>query len=172
MQTQPVHPKGNQSWIVVGWTDAKAETPVPWPPDEKNLLIWKRPWCWERLRAGEGDDRGWYDWMALSTQWTWIWVNSGSCWWTGRPGMLLSMGSQRVRHDWVTELSWAEETSRIGRDFQYMYNGIFKKNIDHEEEAILKVIMAKKFLEFIKDLNPERSRSPISSEQNFKNICL
>ena len=53
-----------------------------------------------------------------------------------------------------------------------MYNGIFKKNIDHEEEAILKVIMAKKFLEFIKDLNPERSRSPISSEQNFKNICL
>ena len=91
-----------------------------------------------------------------------------SWWWTGRPGVLLSMGSQRIGHDWVTELSWAEETSRLGKDFQYTYNGIFKKNIDHEEEAILKVIMAKKFLEFIRDLNPKRSRSSISSEQNFK----
>ena len=67
----------------------------------------KRPWCWERLRAGgEGDDRGWDGWMASQTQWTWVWVNSGSWWWTGRLGMLWSMGLQRVRHDWVTELNW------------------------------------------------------------------
>ena len=70
---------------------------------------WKRPWCWERLRAGgEGDDRGWDGWMASSTGWTWVWVSSGSWWWTGKPGVLLSIGSQRVGHDWTTELSWTE----------------------------------------------------------------
>ena len=68
---------------------------------------WKRPWCWERLKAGEGDDRGWDGWMASLTQWTWVSVNSGSWWWTWRPGVLWFMGSQRVRHDWVTELNWA-----------------------------------------------------------------
>ena len=67
----------------------------------------KRPQCWERLKAGgEGDDRGWDGWMASLTQWTWVWVNSGSWWWTGKPGMLQSMGLQRVRHDWVTKLNW------------------------------------------------------------------
>ena len=64
-------------------------------------------WCWEGLGAGgEGDDRGWDGWMASPTQWTWVWVNSGSWWWTGRPGVLGFMGSQRVRHDWATELNW------------------------------------------------------------------
>ena len=65
----------------------------------------QRPWCWERLRAGEGDDRGWDGWMVSLTQWTWVWVNSGSWWWTGRPGVLWSMGSQTVGHDWATELN-------------------------------------------------------------------
>ena len=70
-------------------------------------FIWKRPWCWERLRVGgEGDDRGWDGWMASPTQWTWVWVSSGSWWWTGRPGVLQFMGLQRVRHDWATELNW------------------------------------------------------------------
>ena len=69
----------------------------------------ERPRCWERLRAGgEGDDRGWDSWMASPTQWTWVWVDSGSWWWTGRPGMLWSMVSQRNRHDWATELNWTE----------------------------------------------------------------
>ena len=64
-------------------------------------------WCWERLTAaGEGDDRGWDGWKAWPTQWTWVWVNSRSWWWTGRPGVLQSMGSQRVRQDWATELNW------------------------------------------------------------------
>ena len=66
----------------------------------KELTHLKRPWCWERLRAGgEGDDRGWDSWMASLTQWTWVWVDAKSSWWTGRPGMLQSMGSQRVGHD-------------------------------------------------------------------------
>ena len=72
----------------------------------KELTPLKRPWCWERLRAGgEGDDRGRDGWMASSTGWTWVWMDSRSWWWTGRPGMLQFMGSQRVGHDWVTELS-------------------------------------------------------------------
>ena len=71
----------------------------------EELIHLKRPWCWERLKVGgEGDDRGWDGWMASLTQWAWVWVNSRNWWWTGRPGMLQSMGSQRVRHDWVTEL--------------------------------------------------------------------
>ena len=75
----------------------------------KELTHWKRPWCWERLRAGgEGDDRGWVGWMASLTQWTWVWVNSRSWGWKGRPGLLWFMGSQRVRQDWVTELNWTD----------------------------------------------------------------
>ena len=78
----------------------------------KELTHLERPWCWKRLKAGgEGDDRGWHGWMASPTQWTWVWINSGSCWWTERPGVLLSMGSQRVRHDWVTELNWVHFSS-------------------------------------------------------------
>ena len=67
----------------------------------------KTLWCWKGLGAeGEGDDRGWDGWMSSLTQWTWVWVNSGSWWWTGRPGVLLFVGSQRVGHDWATELNW------------------------------------------------------------------
>ena len=73
----------------------------------EELMHWKKPWCWERLKAGgEGDDRGWDGWIASSTQWTWAWVNSGNWWWTGKPGVLQSLGSQRVEHDWATELNW------------------------------------------------------------------
>ena len=69
----------------------------------------KRPWCWERLRAGgEGDNRGWDDWMASLTRWTWVWVNSGSWWWTGRPDVLQYLWLQRVGHDWATELNWTD----------------------------------------------------------------
>ena len=75
----------------------------------EELTHWKRPWCWEGLQAGgERDDRGWDGWMASPTRWTWVWVNSGSWWWTGSPGMLRFMGLQRVRHDWATELNWTE----------------------------------------------------------------
>ena len=76
----------------------------------EELTHWKRLWCWEGLGAREeGDDRGWVGWVASLTRWTWVWVNSGSWWWTGRPGVLRFMGSQRVRHDWETELNWTEE---------------------------------------------------------------
>ena len=72
----------------------------------KELTHLKRPCYWERLKAGgEGDNRGWDGWMVSLTRWTWVWVNSGSWWWTGWPGMLQFMGSQRGRHDWTTELN-------------------------------------------------------------------
>ena len=77
----------------------------------EELTYWKRPWCWERLNAGgEGDDRGWDGWMASPTRWTWIWASSGCWWWTGKPGMLPSMGLQRVGHEWATALKLSDIT--------------------------------------------------------------
>ena len=102
-EIQPVHPK-DQSWVSIGRTDVEAETPILWPPDTKSWLNLKRPWCWERLRAGgKGGNRGWNVWMASLIQWTWTWVNSGRLWGTGMPGMLQSMGLQRIGHNRVTE---------------------------------------------------------------------
>jgi len=108
-EIQPVHPKGDQSWVFIGRTDAKAETPVLWPPHAKSWLIGKDPDAGTGWGAGgEGDDRGWDGWMASPTRWTWVWVNSGSWWWTARLGVLWFMGWQRVGHDWATELNWTE----------------------------------------------------------------
>ena len=106
-EIQPVHPKGNQSWIFIGRIDAEAEAPIVWPPDVKNCLFGEDPDV-ERLRAGgEGDNRGWDGWMASSTRWTWVWASSGSWWWTGKPGVLQSIGSQKSQ----TRLSdWTELT--------------------------------------------------------------
>ena len=109
IEIQPVHPKGDQSWVFIGRTDVEAETPILWLPDAKSWLIWKDPDA-GRLRAEEeGDNRGWDGWIASPTQQTWVWVNSGSRWWTGRPGVLLqSMGSQRVGRNWATDLNWTD----------------------------------------------------------------
>ena len=75
----------------------------------KELTHWKKLWCWEGLGAGgEGDNRGWDGWMASLTRWTWVWVNSRRWWWTGRPGVLRFIWSQRVGHDWATELNWTD----------------------------------------------------------------
>ena len=104
----------------------------------EELTHWKRPWCWERLRAGgEGDDRGWDGWMVSPTWWTWVWVNSRSWWWTGRPGELRFMGSQsRTRlSDW-TELNWtdAEEASTL---FSSQWNSlIFSKGKEMKVWAV------------------------------------
>ena len=110
LQGDPASPSQRRSVLGVHWKD------WCWSWNSNNLATWceelthwKRPWCWEILRAGrEGDDRGWDGWMASRTRWTWVWVNSGRWWWTGRPGMLRFMGSQRGGHDWATELNWTE----------------------------------------------------------------
>ena len=94
----------------------------------EELTHWKRLWCWERLGAGgERDDRGWDGWMASRTRWTWVWVNSGSWWWTGRPGVLRFMGSERVGHDWATELNWTD--SMVGLVFLTNPWSSFTKNV-------------------------------------------
>ena len=125
---QPVHPKGYQSWVFTGRTDGEAETLNTLATWCKELTHLKRPWCWERLRVGgEGDDRGWDVWRASPTRWTWVWVNSGSWWWTGRPGVLQSMGLQRVGHDWATELNWqtlesGKEENAVNKCYSVMSN--------------------------------------------------
>ena len=93
-EIQPVNPKGNQSWIFTEGTDAKA---LILSPPEVEITHWKRPWCWERLKAGgEGDDRGWDACMASPGQWTWAWASSGLWWRTRKPGMLQSMGHKEL----------------------------------------------------------------------------
>jgi len=112
--------------LIVPWTARRYNLPILkaisseyslegpcWSWNSNTLATWcddwthlKRPWCWEGLKAGgEGDNRGWNGWMSSSKQWTWVWVGSGSWWWTGKPGMLQSTGSQRVGHDWASELT-------------------------------------------------------------------
>ena len=86
---------------------------------------WKRLWCQEGLGAGgEGDDRGWDGWMASLTRWTWVWVNSGSWWWTGRPGVLQFMGSQRAGHDWATELNWTDSHIPRNSEIRHRRSGL------------------------------------------------
>ena len=120
-EIQPVHSEGNQPWYFFGRNDAKAETPVLWPPHANSWLIGKRFWCWDGLGArGEGDDRGWDSWMASLTRWTWVWVNSG------RPGMLRFMGLQRVIHDWETDLIWFI-FDKGDKDIQWIKDNLFNK---------------------------------------------
>ena len=100
--------------LSVHWKDWWSWNSSTLATSREELTHWRRPWCWERLKAGEGDDRGWDGWMASPTHWIWVGVNSGSWWWTGRPGVLQSMGSQRVRHDWAAVLSWTEDGCTLG----------------------------------------------------------
>ena len=106
-EIQPVHPKGDQSWVFIGRTDAEAEAPILWPPDVKSWLIRKDPdagkdWRQEEKGTTEDEMVGWHHWLNGHG------VSSGSWWWTGRPGVLQSVGLQRVRHCWATELNWTE----------------------------------------------------------------
>ena len=100
-EIQPVHYEGDQPWISLEglMLKLKHQYLATWC---EQLTHWKRLWYWEGLKA-ECDG-----WMVSLTWWTWVWVSSGSWWWTGKPGMLQSMGSQRVGHDWVTELNWTD----------------------------------------------------------------
>ena len=122
-EIKPVNPKGNQSWIFIGKTDREAETLILWPPDVKKWLIWKDPdagkdWRWEE-KGMTGEEKGMteeedkmFGWQ-LPTLWTRVWVGSGSWWWTGKPGVLQSMGSQRVGPDWATELNWTSDLFKM-----------------------------------------------------------
>ena len=106
LQGDPTSPSQRKSVLNIHWKDWcwNSNTLATWSEEPTHLKI---PWCWERFKArGEGDDRGWDGWMASLTQWTWVWVGSGSWWRTGKPGILQSMGSQRVGRYWAAELNW------------------------------------------------------------------
>ena len=107
-EIQPVHPKGDQSWVFIRRTGVEDETPVIWPPDTKSWLIWKEPDAGKDLgqeEKGMTEDEmvGWHHRLN-----GWVWVDSGSWWWTGKPSRLWFLGLQRVGHDWATELNWTE----------------------------------------------------------------
>ena len=114
LQGDPTSQSDRKSTLNIHWKDwCWSWNSNTLATSREGLTHWKRPWCWEGLGAeGEGDDRGWDGWMASRTRWTWVWVNSRRLWWTGRPGVLRFMGSQRVGHDWVTELNWTENARK------------------------------------------------------------
>ena len=101
-EMQPVHPKGDQSWIFIGRTDAKAEAPILWPPDVKNWLIGKDPDAGKAWGQEKKGPMGWDDWMASLTRWTWVWTSFVSWWWTGS---LVCCSPWGPLVDWVTELN-------------------------------------------------------------------
>ena len=114
-EIQPVNPKGKQSWIFIGRTDAEVETSMLWPPDSKNWFTGQDPnagkdWRWEEKGTTGDEIVGWHHWLNK----TWVWASSGSWWWTGKPGMLQFMESQRVRHDWVAEGNWTADPDYKG----------------------------------------------------------
>ena len=113
-EIKPVHPKGDRSWVFIGRTDVEAEAPILWPPDAKNWIIGKTLVLGKIEGKRRGHDRGWDGWMASLTRWSWVWASSGNWWWTGKPGMLISMGLQRVGHDWATELTDWSFSSCVG----------------------------------------------------------
>ena len=125
-EIQPVHPKGDQSWVFIGRTDAEAGTPVLWPPHAKSWFVGKDPDAgrdWGQKEKGTTEDKmaGWHHRLDGP----WFWVDSGSWWWTGRPNMLQFMGSQRVGHDWITELNWLKGRNWLDREIRKL-SGIIK----------------------------------------------
>ena len=105
-EIQPVHPQGNQSWILIGRTDAEAETPILWPSDVKNWLIGKDPDAGQDWRQEEKGMTGWDGWMAWPIQWTWVWTSFRSWWWTGKPGV--SAAIHGVTKSWTWLSDWTE----------------------------------------------------------------
>ena len=122
-EIQPVHPKGDQPWVFIGRTDAEAETPILWPPDAKSWLIWKTLMLGKieagRKREWQDEMVGWHHRLNGHE-----FENSGSWWWAGKPGVLQSMGSQRVGHDWVTELNWTD-----GKESAYSAGDLGSKHL-------------------------------------------
>jgi len=145
-EIQLVCSKEDQSWVFIGRTDGKAETPILWP-SLAELTHWKRLWCWEGLGAGgEGDDRGWDGWMASPTRWIWVWVNSRSWWWIGRPDVLQFMGSQRVEHNWATELTdWTDHRGRKKEKKKFKIQRIYRTSQSIRIIVFLESLLSESF---------------------------
>ena len=162
-EVQPVHPKGDQSWVLNGRTDAKAETPILWPPHAKSWLIGKEPDAGRDWGQEEKGTTRWHGWMGLPTRWTLVWVDSVSWWWTGMPGMLWFMGSQRVGHDWATELKWNDlKTTYMTQKGTTYKSKIYCKNRIHyylqEYSKIVKVNICITMKGCVKASGPRKAR--------------
>ena len=151
-EIKPVHPKGNIHWK--DWClSGSSNTLATW---YKEATHWKRPRYWERLKVGgEGDDRGWDGWMASPTRGTWVWAISRSWWWTGKPGVLQSMGSQKVGHNWASELNWTD-THRKGNKVKCL-------QLDNLGKKILYTI-------FTTFCRPEITNNKNYHDKNFKDV--
>ena len=139
LQGDQASPAKRKSTLNIDWEDLSwgwsSSTLATWCEE---LTHWKSPWCWERLKAGgEGDNRGWDGWMASPTQWTWVRVNSGSLWWTGRPGVPQFMGWQRIRHNLATEqqqrkmcpeMKWGQNANKFIHSLIYFLSFSFYKD--------------------------------------------
>ena len=170
LQGDPTSPFWRRSALGVHWKD------WCWSWNSNTLATWceklthsKIPWCWEGLGAGgEGDDRGWDGWMASQTQCTWVWVDSGSWWWTGSPGMLQFMGSQRVRHYWATELNWTELTSfQEGVVAKVVYLWVFILKADFINWSI-QYLLKDSYFTFIPFLSDPRDRAMFCGNESHK----
>ena len=157
LQGDPTSPSQRRSVLGVHWKDwCWSWNSNTLATSCEKLTHWKRPWCWEGLGAGgEGDDRGWDGWMASPTWWTWVWVNSRSWWQTRRPGMLQSTESQRVVHDWATELDFLKCWV-----LSQLLHGSFTKFHGNDVFMLEKVHICKKYT--IKVLRLIESRSVLS----------
>ena len=133
----------------------------------EELTHWKRPWCWERLKVGEGDDRGWDGWVVSLTEWTWVWVGSGNWWWTGKPVVLQSMGLQRVGHDLAAELNWGP--LRFNMNFKVSFSVSSKK----PASILIKIALV---IEPTEDVTSRQSRIFQSMNavylSNFLGLCF
>ena len=143
LQGDPTSPSWRKPVLNILWKDWcwswNSNTLATWCEE---MTHWKRTWCWKCLKAGgEGDDRGWDGWMASLTHWTWVWVNSGSWWWTGKPGVLQSMGLQRIRHDWVTELNWTGDLLRRLWTINTILNQCYRGNAGFVSWMILLTLL-------------------------------
>ena len=129
LQGDPTSLSKRKSVLNIHWKDWcwNSNTLATW---SEELSHWKRPWCWERLKAGgEGDDRGWDGWIASLTQFTWVWVNSRSWWGTGKPGILQSLGLKRVGHDWMPEMILTEEFPMVVVRNDHPFNGLIQQSL-------------------------------------------
>ena len=154
-EIQSVHPKGDQSWMFIGRTDAEAETLILWPPHVKSWLIGKNPDSGRDLGAGgEGDGRGWDGWVASPTQWTGVWASSGSWWWTGKPGMLQSKDHKEL--DMTEQLDWTDHRSYTSLLPQRRLNSeeLMLSNCGAEEDSWVSLDCSQSIL---KEISPEYS---------------
>ena len=146
-----------------------AETPILWPRDVKSWLIGKDPDAGKDWAGGEGDNRGWDGWMASLSQWAWVWVNTRRWWWTGRPEVLQSIGSQRVRHNWVTELNWTEV---LGLNITWMMGLLLMDPLKDRWGICFRIVVGQRLSALVSDVFSFRGKVQVSTWNPRAHVLL